>query len=80
MTLKYNAHINVESCASIKSVKYLYKYVYKGHDSTNLQVTVDGKTIRSVDEVANFVEARYVSAPEAVNFYQPIIYYLFIES
>ncbi|GBN67556.1 hypothetical protein AVEN_267496-1 [Araneus ventricosus] len=27
---KYNAHINVEVCASVKSVKYLYKYVCKG--------------------------------------------------
>lgn len=29
---KYNAHINVEICSSILSVRYLYKYVYKGHD------------------------------------------------
>jgi hypothetical protein len=25
-------HINVEVCSSITAVKYLYKYVYKGHD------------------------------------------------
>ena len=29
---KYDCHINVEICSSIRSVKYLYKYVYKGHD------------------------------------------------
>ena len=29
---KYNAHINVEICNSLLAVKYLYKYVYKGHD------------------------------------------------
>ncbi|XP_078431140.1 uncharacterized protein LOC144702973 [Wolffia australiana] len=28
----FNCHINVEICSSIQSVKYLYKYVYKGHD------------------------------------------------
>jgi hypothetical protein len=28
LCLKYNCHINVESCASVKSVKYLFKYVY----------------------------------------------------
>ncbi|KAI8524357.1 hypothetical protein RHMOL_Rhmol13G0144400 [Rhododendron molle] len=31
---KYNSHINVEVCAGIKSVKYIHKYIYKGHDCT----------------------------------------------
>ena len=30
--MRYNCHINVEVCSSIKGVKYLYKYVYKGID------------------------------------------------
>jgi hypothetical protein len=32
LATKYHAHINVEICSSIFTVKYLYKYVYKGHD------------------------------------------------
>ncbi|CAB4416166.1 unnamed protein product [Rhizophagus irregularis] len=32
LTTKYNCHINVEICSSIATVKYLFKYVYKGHD------------------------------------------------
>jgi len=35
---KYNGHINVEVCSTVKSVKYLYKYVYKGHDAATLAV------------------------------------------
>jgi hypothetical protein len=30
--MRYKCHINVELCSSITAVKYLYKYVYKGHD------------------------------------------------
>lgn len=38
LTSKFNAHINVEVCASVKSVKYLYKYVYKGHDAASIKL------------------------------------------
>ena len=31
LLLKFNAHINVEICSTASAVKYLYKYVYKGH-------------------------------------------------
>jgi hypothetical protein len=30
--MRYKCHINVEVRSSITVVKYLYKYVYKGHD------------------------------------------------
>ena len=32
ISTKYNFHINVEICSTIKAVKYLYKYIFKGHD------------------------------------------------
>ena len=32
LLMRYNCHINVEVCNSIKCAKYLYKYVFKGHD------------------------------------------------
>jgi hypothetical protein len=30
--MRYQCHINVEVCSSITAVKYLYKYVCKGHN------------------------------------------------
>ncbi|XP_053567008.1 LOW QUALITY PROTEIN: uncharacterized protein LOC128656868 [Bombina bombina] len=62
--LKYNCHINVESCVSVKSVKYLLKYVYKGYDCANISIK-EHYTLQH-DEIQNFLDTRYVSAPEAV--------------
>ena len=64
LSKKYGAHINLEACTSIKTVKYLFKYVYKGHDCARIQMHGDSAAIDH-DEIASFLEARYVSAPEA---------------
>ena len=37
-------HINIEICTSIKAVKYIYKYIYKGSNYTTLQLT-DGDEV-----------------------------------
>jgi hypothetical protein len=58
LATKYNCHINVEVVSSIKAVKYLYKYVYKGPDRCTIE-------IGPVDEIKQFMDARYVAAPEA---------------
>ena len=65
LTKKFNCHINVEICVTFKSVKYLFKYVYKGYDCIKFSVSKDGGEI-SYDEVRNFLDARYVSGPEAM--------------
>ncbi|CAN6573919.1 unnamed protein product [Malus baccata var. baccata] len=62
LLLRYDCHINVEICASIKSVKYLYKYVYKGPD----RVTVEVQSNPEYDEMKQFRDARWVCAPEAL--------------
>jgi hypothetical protein len=36
----FNYHINVEACGSIKAVKYLFKYIYKGHDRECIQLVM----------------------------------------
>ncbi|XP_065645364.1 uncharacterized protein LOC136075855 [Hydra vulgaris] len=38
LSKKYQAHINVEACMSVKAVKYLYNYIYKGHDYANILI------------------------------------------
>ncbi len=72
LLMKYDAHINVEVCATVKSIKYLFKYVYKGHDCANIKLErpVPEKMALSKtlewDEIKAHLDARYVSAPEAV--------------
>ena len=38
LTLKYNAHINVEVCRSLAVVSYLFKYTYKGYHCASVHV------------------------------------------
>ena len=59
----FNAHINVESCSSIKSIKYVCKYVNKGSDMAVFGL--QGKD-QVVDEVNNYQLGRYISSNEAV--------------
>jgi hypothetical protein len=36
---KYDAHINLEVYNNIRAVKYLFKYVYKGHDHAIVEIS-----------------------------------------
>ena len=38
MLRTFNCHINVEACGSIKSDKYLFKYIYKGRDKASIAI------------------------------------------
>ena len=38
LCIKYDAHINVERIAVRSMVKYLYKYVHKGHDRATIVI------------------------------------------
>ncbi|KAL5647921.1 hypothetical protein ACJX0J_042276, partial [Zea mays] len=62
----FNCHINVEACGSIKAVKYLFKYIYKGHDRASMAVTDANKADRDVDEMKQYRDARWVTPPEAL--------------
>ena len=53
LLLKYNCHINVEVCTSMKAVKYLFKYIYKGHDCANIAFNIN-----SNDEINSYLDSR----------------------
>ena len=59
----FQAHINVESCQSVKSFKYICKYVNKGSDQAVFQLQKNGANL---DEVSAFQTGRYISSNEAV--------------
>ena len=38
----FNCHINVESVGSMtKCIKYIHKYIYKGHDRATVEAVYD---------------------------------------
>ncbi|PIA29092.1 hypothetical protein AQUCO_06300048v1 [Aquilegia coerulea] len=55
----FDCHINVEICASVRAVKYINKYIYKGHDRTTMVVGAED------DEIQQYLDARYVGPTEA---------------
>ena len=54
----FRCHINMECLFSVKGLKYIYKYVYKGHDRTTME--------QCLDEIKLYLDARFVSAHEGV--------------
>uniref|UniRef100_A0A8R1I5I4 ATP-dependent DNA helicase n=1 Tax=Caenorhabditis japonica TaxID=281687 RepID=A0A8R1I5I4_CAEJA len=66
LLLHFNCHLNLEVCAMVEAVKYLYKYVYKGHDRASIQMlrSADDET---VDEIKMYLDCRYICAPEALH-------------
>jgi len=59
LSRKYYAHINVEVYASIRAVKYIHKYIYKGNDRTTIELGLD-------DEISQYLHGRYIGPSEAV--------------
>jgi len=65
LLLYFRAHINVEICSSVRSIKYIHKYVYKGHDCCNIEVVAADDGTLHHDEINVFLNARYVGPSEA---------------
>ena len=67
LSLKYNCHINAEVCSSVQAVKYIFKYIYKGPDKAQTvfqPIAPPVDQTKDVDEITEFVDARYISAIE----------------
>ena len=58
LLVQFDCHINLEVCGSIKAVKYIHKYIYKGPDHATIQAGND-------NEISNYLDARYISSPQA---------------
>ncbi|XP_075512261.1 uncharacterized protein LOC142547728 [Primulina tabacum] len=65
LLLRYDCHVNVEVCSRLTAVKYLCKYIYKGHDKVVVHIA-SSNSDTVVDEIKNFQDARWVSAQEAL--------------
>ncbi|KAL3646345.1 hypothetical protein CASFOL_011525 [Castilleja foliolosa] len=68
LLMKFGAHINVEWCNQSRSIKYLFKYVNKGHDRVTAEFvqTADlDQPDKPIDEVSMYYDCRYVSSCEA---------------
>jgi len=62
LSYRYQAHINVEVCASIQAIKYIHKYIYKGSDRTTLRL----QETANADEVQRHLQGRYIGPCEAI--------------
>ncbi|GBM00871.1 hypothetical protein AVEN_257377-1 [Araneus ventricosus] len=60
----FQAHINVEYCNSVKSIKYICKYINKGSDTA--VVEINNATTGLNDEIARYQMGRYINSNEAV--------------
>ena len=58
LLVKFNCHINLEVCGSIKVIKYIHKYIYKGPDRATMQQ-------EGADEIHSYLDARYISSIQA---------------
>jgi len=67
---KYDAHINVEVYNNIHAIKYLFKYVYKGHDCATIEISCQSnnateRNVVEANEIKKYLDYRYVSTSEA---------------
>ena len=55
VTKMFDCHINVEYCSSEMAVKYINKYIHKGHDHEITEMKQ-----HETDEVQKYIDSDYV--------------------
>ncbi|XP_057760779.1 uncharacterized protein LOC130981179 [Arachis stenosperma] len=68
LLMRYRAHINVEWCNQSRSIKYLFKYVNKGHDRVTAlfyKSATENADLDEHDEVSMYYDCGYISPCEA---------------
>jgi hypothetical protein len=43
---RYNVHVNFQAVQSIKSSKYIFKYITKRHDKTNATIVDENNEVK----------------------------------
>ena len=51
LSIKYNAHINIEIYANVKTCKYIFKYVYKNSDRVSLRIERENKLNKNIKDL-----------------------------
>ncbi|XP_017221484.1 uncharacterized protein LOC108198232 [Daucus carota subsp. sativus] len=70
LLVKYQCHMNIEICCHARSLKYLFKYCLKGHDTAT---HVTGRKKRTancngdepIDEIDAYFDGRYICGAES---------------
>jgi hypothetical protein len=68
LSKKFDAHINVEICATISAIKYLHKYVHKGPDIATVRIEARERSMNEhgvEHEGDMYLACRYIGPMEA---------------
>lgn len=74
LLVRFQCHINLEVCNSSRSLKYLFKYCLKGHDTATMLLREKKESAgegtsatkeKVKDEIKNYLDGRYICDVEA---------------
>ncbi|XP_063941193.1 uncharacterized protein LOC135149410 [Daucus carota subsp. sativus] len=71
LLVKYQCHMNIEICCHARSLKYLFKYCLKSHDTATVHVTGRKKMTSNknpgepIDEIDAYFDGRYICGAES---------------